>query len=118
MRFPEEIKRARRYNRTVSLIFLDVKPADDVIIHDVSKLVKETFRYIDVLVRLKESKFAILLPDTGASVKDAATRIAASLGILKEKRTGLTIHIGYSTYPYDSEDMHELIKKASKLRQY
>jgi len=118
MRFPEEIKRARRYNRTVSLIFLDVKPSDDIIIHDVSNIVKETFRYIDVLVRLKESKFAILLPDTGASVKDAATRIAASLGILKEKRTGLTIYIGYSTYPYDSEDMHELIKKASKLRQY
>jgi len=118
MRFPEELNRARRYNRSVSLIFLDVKPADDVIINDVSHIVKETFRYIDVLVRLKEAKFAILLPDTGATVKDAATRIAASLGILREKRTGLTIFIGYSTYPYDSEDMHELIKKASKLRQY
>ncbi len=118
MRFPEEIKRAGRYNRSVSLMFLDVKPADDVIIHDVSRIVRETFRYIDVLVRLKEAKFAILLPDTGPSVKDAATRIAASLGTLKEKRTGLSIYIGYSTYPYDSEDMHELIKKASKLRQY
>src|SRR3990172_8077602 len=118
MRFPEELNRARRYNRSVSLIFLDVKPADDVIINDVSKIVKETFRYIDVLVRLKEAKFAILLPDTGSTVKDAATRIAESLGILREKRTGLTIFIGYSTYPYDSEDMHELIKKASKLRQY
>ncbi len=118
MRFPEEITRAKRYNRSVSLIFLDVKPADDIIINDVSRMVRETFRYIDVLVRLKEAKFAILLPDTGPTVKDAVTRIAASLGILREKRSGLTIYIGYSTYPYDSEDMHELIKKASKLRQY
>lgn len=118
MRFPEELNRARRYNRSVSLIFLDVKPADDVIINDVSKIVKETFRYIDVLVRLKEAKFAILLPDTGSTVKDAATRIAESLGTLREKKTGLAIYIGYSTYPYDSEDMHELIKKASKLKQY
>lgn len=118
MRFPEEIIRAKRYNRSVSLIFLDVKPADDIIINDVSRMVRETFRYIDVLVRLKEAKFAILLPDTGPTVKDAVTRIATSLGILKEKRTGLAICIGYSTYPYDSEDMHELIKKASKLRQY
>ncbi|HLG30595.1 MAG TPA: diguanylate cyclase, partial [Candidatus Brocadiales bacterium] len=91
---------------------------DDIIINDVSRMVRETFRYIDVLVRLKEAKFAILLPDTGPTVKDAVTRIATSLGILKEKRTGLAICIGYSTYPYDSEDMHELIKKASRLRQY
>ena len=118
MRFPEELNRARRYNRSVSLIFLDVKPADDVIINDVSKIVKETFRYIDVLVRLKEAKFAILLPDTGSTVKEAATRIAEGLAVLREKRSGLAIYIGYSTYPYDSEDMHELIKKASKLKQY
>ena len=118
MRFPEELKRARRYNRSVSLIFLDVKPADDVIINDVSRIVKETFRYIDVLVRLKEAKFAILLPDTGSTVKDATTRIAEGLDVLREKRSGLTIYVGYSTYPYDSEDMHELIKKASKLKQY
>ena len=118
MRFPEELNRARRYNRSVSLIFLDVKPADDVIINDVSKIVKETFRYIDVLVRLKEAKFAILLPDTGSTVKEAATRIAEGLAVLREKRSGLAIYIGYSTYPYDNEDMHELIKKASKLKQY
>src|SRR3989337_3628164 len=118
MRFPEELKRARRYNRSVSLIFLDVKPADDVIINDVSKIVKETFRYIDVLVRLKEAKFAILLPDTGSTVKEAATRIAEGLAVLRETRSGLAIYIGYSTYPYDNEDMHELIQKASKLKQY
>ncbi len=118
MRFPEELNRARRYNRSVSLIFLDVKPADDVIINEVSKIVKETFRYIDVLVRLKEAKFAILLPDTGPTVKEASARIAESLGILRQQRTGLAINIGYSTYPSDHEDMHELIKKASQLRQY
>ncbi len=118
MRFPEELNRAKRYNRSVSLIFLDVKPSDDVIINDVSRIVKETFRYIDVLVRLKEAKFAILLPDTGPTVKDAATRIASSLSILKEKRADLAVYIGYSTYPYDNEDMHELIKKASRLKQY
>src|SRR4030066_1711907 len=118
IRFPEELNRARRFNRSVSIIFLDVKPADDAIINGVSKIIRETFRYIDVLVRLKEAKFAILLPDTGSNVKDLAARIAEGIGILREKRPGLTINIGYSTYPYDSEDMHELIMKASKLRQY
>lgn len=118
MRFPEEINRAKRYNRSVSLIFLDVKPADDILINDVSRLVKETFRYIDVLVRLKDAKFAILLPDTGQTVRDATTRIASALSVLKEKRPELAVYAGYSTYPYDSEDMHELIKKASKLKQY
>ncbi|MBI5756820.1 MAG: GAF domain-containing protein [Nitrospirae bacterium] len=118
MRFPEEIKRAKRYNRCLSLIFLEVRPFDEDVIRDLSKIVKDTFRYIDVLVRLKDAKFAILLPDTGEGVKEAANRVAANFGMLKEKIAGLSLYMGYSTFPDDSEDMQELIKKASKLRQY
>lgn len=118
MRFPEEINRAKRFNRHVSLIFFEVKPFDDDLIKDIARLVKETFRYIDVLVRLKGGKFAALLPDTGQGVRDAVKRLSASFNRLKGERPGLTMYIGYSTYPDDSEDMHELIKKASRLHQY
>ncbi len=118
MRFPEEIKRAKRFNRCVSLIFFEVKPFDDPVIRDVAKLTGETFRYIDVLVRLKGAKFAALLPDTGEGVTDAVKRLSISFHRLKEKRPELALYTGYSTYPDDSEDMHELIKKASRLRQY
>lgn len=118
MRFPEEINRAKRFNRCVSLIFFEAKPFDDAVIKDVARLTKETFRYIDVLVRLKDAKFAALLPDTGEGVKDAARRLAAGFSRLKGKRPDLALYAGYSTYPDDSDDIHDLIKKASKLRQY
>ncbi|MBI5038386.1 MAG: sensor domain-containing diguanylate cyclase [Nitrospirae bacterium] len=118
MRFPEEIKRAKRFNRHVSLIFFEIKPFDDDVIRDVARLIRETFRYIDVLVRLKGGKFAALLPDTGEGVKDAVKRLSDSFDRLREKRPDLTLYTGYSTYPDDSEDMHELIKKSSRLYRY
>lgn len=118
MRFPEEIKRAKRFGRCVSLIFFEVKPFDDSLIRDMSRLIRETFRYIDVLVRLKEAKFAALLPDTGEGVKDAVRRLSKGFNWVREKREDLTLYVGYSTYPDDSEDMQELIRKASRLRQY
>lgn len=118
MRFPEEIKRAKRFNRHVSLIFFEIKPFDDDLTMDVTRLIRETFRYIDVLVRLKGGKFAALLPDTGEGVKDAVKRLSESFSRLRENRPGLTLFTGYSTYPDDSEDMHELIKKSSKLYRY
>jgi len=118
MRFPEEINRAKRFNRRVSLIFFEIKPFDDDVIRDVARLTRETFRYIDVLVRLKGGKFAALLPDTGEGVKDAVRRLSESFSRLREKRPGLTLYTGCSTYPDDSEDMHELIKKSSKLFRY
>ena len=118
MRFPEEIKRAKRFNRYLSLIFFEVKPFNDNVILEMTKLIKETFRYIDVLVRLKEAKFAALLPDTGEGVKDAVNRLSISFNKLKEKMPDLTLYTGYSTYPDDSNDMHELIKRASRLSQH
>lgn len=118
MRFPEEIKRAKRFNRYVSLIFFEVKPYDDNVIRDMATLINETFRNIDVLARLKDAKFAALLPDTGEGVKDAVSRLSAGFDKIREARPELTLYTGYSTYPDDSPDMHELIKKASKLRQH
>ena len=73
---------------------------------------------MDVLVRLKGGKCAALLPDTGEGVKDAVRRLSESFSRLREKRPGLTLYTGCSTYPDDSEDMHELIKKSSKLYRY
>lgn len=118
MRFPEEINRAKRFNRCVSLIFFEVKPFDDPVIKDVARLAKETLRYIDVLVRLKDAKFAALLPDTKEGVKDASRRLTTGFSWLKGNRPELALYAGYSTYPDDGEDMHELIKKASRLHQY
>jgi len=118
IRFPEEINRAKRFNRSVSLIFFEIRPYDESIIKEISRLIKDTFRYIDVLVRLKDAKFAALLPDTGEGVRDAVKRLSFAFNQFKIKRPHLALYAGYSTYPDDSDDMHELIKKSSRLQQY
>jgi len=116
IRFPEEIKRAKRYDRKVSLLFFEVKPFDREMLKEVTELVRDTFRYIDVIVRLKDAKFAILLPDTGEGVKEALKRLSINFEQIKEKRPESKLYAGYSIYPDDSEDMQELIKKASRLQ--
>lgn len=118
IRFPEEIRRAKRFNRSVSLIFFEVRPFDAELIREIARLVQETFRYIDVIVRLKEAKFAALLPDTGEGVRNAVKRLSANFEQLKNKRPDIALYAGFSTYPDDSENMQELIRKASRLHQY
>ena len=116
IRFPEEIKRAKRYDRKISLLFFEVRPFTQDILKDIANLVKDTFRYIDVIVRLKDAKFAILLPDTGDGVKEALKRLSINFEHIKEKNPDVKLYAGYSIYPDDSEDIQELIKRASKLQ--
>ncbi|MBI5197244.1 MAG: GAF domain-containing protein [Nitrospirae bacterium] len=127
IRLPEEVRRAKRYNRQLSLIFLEIleeekglrKPLDDETLLKISHSVQETFRYIDVLVRLKGSRFGALLPDTGEGVQKASTRIGAKI-IEQGNSLGRSFkfQVGYSTYPLDGEEVADLVKKASKLYPY
>jgi diguanylate cyclase (GGDEF)-like protein len=126
-RLPEEVRRAERYHRQVSLIFVDVyaevdgnrKELDEEAVRKIGLAVRETFRFIDVLVHLKDSKFAALLPDTGEGVRLAVTRIGNRLA-QEAKAMGQSLRFlaGYGTYPTDGPDVIDLIKKASKLSPY
>jgi len=121
LRLPEELRRAERYQRSLSLMIFEVKseakiqPAEGSstekeFIKQVAEVLQETFRNVDILVRVKGTQFAILMPDTGEAVTDAAARLARSLASLP-----LKIFIGYSTYPTEAKTVQDLIGKASKL---
>lgn len=121
IRLPEEIRRAERYRRSLSLMIFEVKseaetqpapgsPAEKEFIRQVAEVLQEKFRNVDIVVRVKGSRFAILMPDTGETVTGAATRLARGLAALP-----LKIFMGYSTYPSDAKSAHDLIAKASKL---
>jgi diguanylate cyclase (GGDEF)-like protein len=132
IRLPEEIRRADRYQRAISLVYMDVDKFGDIVkgmqesirkevIKKLAGIIRENFRNVDIIVRLEESKFAVLLPDTGERVKEAIQRMSGNLRSVKIKNvstgniTPLQLMIGYSTYPYDSNDINTLIENASKM---
>jgi diguanylate cyclase (GGDEF)-like protein len=121
MRLPEEIRRAERYKRSLALMVFEVKSeaetqpapgssAEKEFIKQVAEVLQEKFRNVDIVVRVKGARFAILMPDTGETVTDAVTRLSRGLAILP-----LRIFIGYGTYPSDAKSAQALMTKASKL---
>ncbi len=121
MRLPEELRRAERYRRSLALMTFEVKSeaetqpapgssAEKEFIKQVAEVLQEKFRNVDIVVRVKGTRFAILMPDTGETVTDAVARLSRGLANLP-----LKIFIGYSTYPSDAKSAQALITKASKL---
>jgi diguanylate cyclase (GGDEF)-like protein len=127
-RFKEYLKLARREEKNIALLLLDLdrfKPVNDTFGHVVGdellKSVASTFlhdtRETDLVARLGGDEFAIILvnPENG----DAAARI--SQRIINDISQGLTvlghdvrigISIGIAMYPKDGLDQDDLIQKA------
>lgn len=71
----EEISRAERYRRPLSLIMLDIDnfsdynqdfgyPAGDNVLKQITKIIKENIRQIDSVSRYGPEEFAVILPET------------------------------------------------------
>lgn len=71
----EEINRAERYHRSISLIMLDIDnfsdynrdygyPAGDSALKQIAKIIKENMRRIDFAGRFGPEEFAVILPET------------------------------------------------------
>ena len=121
LRLPEEIRRAERHERSLSLLVIEAKEWDEVrlpgrlpgegrLLKHITEVLQETFRNVDVLVRICDARFAALMPDTGEAVADAAARLARSLSSLPVR-----IFIGHSTYPTEVRTAQDLISRASKM---
>ncbi len=131
-RLAEEIERAKRYDRRLSLIMADIDnfklyndthghQKGDVVLKGVAECIKNTIRMNDVPARYGGEEFAIILPETG---KDTAVKVADRIRHEVERRSFpgeasqpggvLTISLGVATFPDDGITVDELVKRADE----
>jgi len=126
-----EVKRGRRYQTPVSVIFLDLdgfKKINDSHGHlagsralvEVGDVLKASVREIDIVCRYGGDEFTIVLPQTNAA---GAGVIAERIRLNIEAQTflsemghevRLTASFGVSSYPEHGQSREELIQKADR----
>jgi diguanylate cyclase (GGDEF)-like protein len=132
-RLEEEVERCVRYAGTISLLMLDLDNfkmyndtnghiAGDVLLVEVSKLIRRTLRKVDTVARYGGEEFSVILPST--SKKGAliiARRIVARIAdnhfanqiVMPGGR--VTISCGVATFPEDAKEKAALVDMADKM---
>ncbi len=125
----KEISRARRHNRKLSLIFIDIdhfKNVNDTYGHLVGSkvlaefgdLIRSSLREIDIPTRYGGDEYVIILPETD---KEGAVKVAERLRKKLKEHTFLekdgynikiTASFGISTYPDDALEKLDLLRLA------
>jgi diguanylate cyclase (GGDEF)-like protein len=125
LKLQEEIHRAERYDKILSVIMADLdrfKYINDTFGHDagdraleaISHFLQKNIRDVDAIARYGGEEFVMLIPDAD---KDAAFSLAERLReelarVKLDKMQPLTVSLGIATFPTDGTDVEELIKKA------
>ena len=126
-RLEEELSRAQRQNRPLSVIMMDVDDlkrindsyghrAGDEVLRRFAKLLTAISRRMDIAARYGGDEFAVVLPETGAKQAHAfRNRILKEAESVKfEEISEVSISIGSSTFPDDGEMIAHLIEHADQ----
>lgn len=122
------ISRARRYDRMVAVLFLDLDgfkrindtlghEAGDQLLTDVAERLESTLRESDTVARVGGDEFVVLLPEVDEA-PHARTVGRKLLQILREpfeilgQEFTVTTSVGVSLYPDHGEDEEDLLKNA------
>ena len=127
-RFDEEISRAKRFNHNLGLVVLDLDKFKvvndsyghlhgDYVLKEVSNIIAENVRVIDVVGRYGGEEFAVLLVNTDIEASlPLAQRIIDKIAEKVFLKSGIslkiTISAGMAGYPLHAESVRELISKA------
>ena len=122
----KEFYKARRYGRAFSLVVLSIDNADQMrkeggrelyrrATRDLVSAVSRVVRDADILAKVSESEYYLLLPETdyfGALMflRRAAEEVRREDAIRElERRCPVLLSMGASTFPKDGEDFDELL---------
>lgn len=125
-----EIVRAGRYGRTLSLVALDIdgftkfneiygQSMGDRLLRSVATTLAETIASPELIARLKDDDFVVLLPETSrASAVTATTRLLASLtqvsvfGGDEDGSEPVTTSVAIACFPEDASTAQALLQRA------
>lgn len=125
----QEFDRAKRYNREVSLVMIDVDffkkyndtyghPAGDFVLKDIGRILQDNTRKAGTVARYGGEEFISILVETGkkgAIIAGERIRKAVETHEFKEKEDGsvrkVTVSVGVATYPEDAESEEKLIEQ-------
>jgi diguanylate cyclase (GGDEF)-like protein len=131
-RLAEEVDRATRHGKPLSLMMIDVDhfkafndthghPAGDKILVMIARCLREGVRTIDVVSRFGGEEFAVILPETR---KEEALEIGERLRLEVESvyfpgeetmpGSRLTVSLGVATFTEDARDLKGLIQKSDR----
>ncbi len=122
-----QISRSRRYNNLLSIVIMQVNHLDKLdeaqaanLMLPISQMLNDQVRWADIVGKLNESDFLLVLPETGA---DACKNLSDNLG----KRLGelaipdglpanfkITARFGYTEWS-KGDDLSLLMQKARKM---
>ena len=124
-KFQEEIHRAERYKKVLTLVMADLDrfksvndsyghTAGDRVLRAVGKFLEKNIRDVDILARYGGEEFVILLPENDKhEAYTVSERLRQGFSELElEGLPKLTMSLGVASYPQDGKNLEELLKKA------
>jgi diguanylate cyclase (GGDEF)-like protein len=119
-----ELERARRADRPLALVMLDLDnfkwvndthghPYGDEVLREVGRKLRDVVRGTDTAARVGGEEFALILPGTGGEVAfQIAERARHAVADVPVRDLALSCSAGIATYPADAEDASSLCKLA------
>ncbi|MFQ5656192.1 MAG: GAF domain-containing protein [Candidatus Methylomirabilales bacterium] len=121
-----EVKRARRYARSLSLIMIDIDHfknfndryghlAGDEVLRTLAQILRKNSRRVDTVARYGGEEFAIILPET--DLPQAAVqgqRLRTAVGEQRWREGALTVSIGVASVTPDMARMEDLVREADR----
>jgi diguanylate cyclase (GGDEF)-like protein len=126
--FDMECKRSRRYNRPITLVYMDLdnfkqvndgqghQTGDEVLVAVAASL-RTNLRATDCVARLGGDEFAILLPETGEEAAQIIMRKLESVlqRLLADKNWPIGFSFGVVTFPVPLDSLEAMLQRADKL---
>ncbi len=127
-----ELEREKRYNRSLSLIMLDIDdfknyndqyghPVGDLVLKNLASILKTATRGCDVICRHGGEEFAVILPETdkkeAAIVCERIRQSVEKTNMLDAEGNSIgniRITIGLASFPVDANNKNKLIEQADK----
>lgn len=133
-RLLHELSRAKRFKRRLVLMICELSPRvagkelqtlghqQDYVIKRLAKAMKGSLREYDVVARISEWKFGMILPEAEDGKISAIPRIKKSIVAeseeIKKRVKGLAVDVrfGHAAYPEDGDDHEKLVFRSNILK--